>query len=406
MQRRPGFSQPRAKKWSFVSNPGGEIIMKIRNTVTAAVAAAGLCVAGLGAFAAGPASAATTSARHHIKHPIKAVAVCSGKGQLGWTSGGQRYQCKKPSGWRFYRWVRDPVTPPAPPAPPAPPVPPVLGLSPWQQIQNWAVTSGNAAWYQVFHTDTNRLATDEATTPSILAGPAPLPGRLIDTTPGGTLQGMITADAQDLVTDAQAALAAPPPGNFTASWDTIMTDQVNYGTLIAGVGNAADWGQYTFSQPDATAAEGMAVSDDLTAIQAVPINVPSLTTIVAPSADLTLDNGVINWLDTTLGNLANEDFSVLGATYYPLTATSYPTGNGTAIVADADAALLALPPGPGNLATPFSNLASEYVVIGDQIVSSAAVTSTMITNLNTDVAAWQAALALDGADVPTWFAHF
>jgi hypothetical protein len=371
--------------------------MNIRSTVTVAIAAAGLCVAGLGVFAAGPASAATTSVKNHIKHPIKAVTVCSAKGQLGWTAAGKRYLCKKPSGWRFYRWVPDPVTPPAPPAPP---VPPVLGITPWQQIQTWAVTSGNAAWYQVFHTDTDLLAAAEATTPTVLAGPF---GDVLvtDTTPLVPLQDTISADAQDLVTDAQAALAAPAPGNFTASWDAIMTDQVTYGNYIAA--NPGDWGAYSFSQPDATAAYGTAGSDDLTAIEAVPVTAPSLTTILTLTPDVILDNAVILWADGP-GAAAKTGFGTLDTSYYPLTAGSYPTGNGTAIVADADAALAA--PAPGSLSAPFIALADEYVTIGQQIEADLAVTANMVIDLNADAAVWNAALLADGPQVPTWIANF
>jgi hypothetical protein len=374
--------------------------MKIRNTPTAAIAAAGLCVAGLGAFAAGSASAATTSARHQIKHPIKAVAVCSGKGQLGWTSGGQRYQCKKPSGWHRYRWVRDPVTPPAPPAPSTPPVPPVLGLTPWQQIQTWAAASGNAEWTQVFGVDTALLAAEEALTPDILAGPAPT-ARFIDYTPSGGVQAAITTDAQALVTAAQAALAIPAPANFTASWDAVMTDQVAYGNQIAA--NAADWGAYTFSQPDATAAEGMAVSDELTAIQAVPIVVPSVTAIVPLTPDLTLDNQVITWLGTTPGALANQRFTSLSNTMI-IVATGLNTFNGGTISGSATLALAALP--PGNLAAPFAAVANAYLTIGQSISSTGTVTQTMDNTLNAAINTWITVVQGDGTDVPTWFTSF
>jgi hypothetical protein len=181
---------------------------------------------------------------------------------------GQRYLCVKPWGWRHYRWIRDPI-----PAPPPPTRPPPPGLTAEQQLQAWALATGNAGWSRVFLTDTNQLAADEALTPSILTGPRSMAPPSISVTPSGQLQTSITTDAQALVTDATAALAAPPPGNFTASWDALMTDQVNYGTSIAG--DPGDWGAYTFSQPDANAAYGMAGTDDLTAIEAVGITVPA-----------------------------------------------------------------------------------------------------------------------------------
>ena len=144
---------------------------------------------------------------------------------LGWTAVGKRYLCRKPAGWRHYRWVPDPI---AKPVPPVPPVPPVLGPT----LAAWALATGNADWSQVFGTDSALLATDEAQTPTLLTGPY---GDVttIDTPPLGPLQITISAAAQALVAAATAALAAPPPGNFTASWDTVMNDQITYGDQIA-----------------------------------------------------------------------------------------------------------------------------------------------------------------------------
>jgi hypothetical protein len=368
--------------------------MRIRNTATAIIAAAGLSVAGLGAFAAGPASAATASAGHRIKHPIKAAKVCTAHGQFGWTSAGQRFLCVKPWGWRHYRWVRDPIPVPAPPKPPGP------VLTPAQQLQAWALATGNADWSQVFGADSAQLAADEAQTPSILTGPISATPPSITVTPSGQLQTTITADANALVTDATAALAAPPPGSFAASWNTIMTDQVNYGTLIAG--DPGDWGQYTFSQPDANAAFSAAGAGDLTVIQAVPINVPAVTTIVPLTANLTLDNEVILWAEGTLGQTARDGLSNL-TPYYPLVQASSQIWGGMVYSAAQSAA--ADPP-PGTLAAPFSALATEYESVGSGVIGNGTVTLGMVTAVSADVAAWNTELAGDGPDVPTWFPLF
>jgi hypothetical protein len=366
--------------------------MRIRNTATAVIAAAGLSVAGLGAFAAGPASAATTSVRHRIKHPIKAVAICSGKGQFGWSAVGKRYLCRKPAGWRHYRWVRDPIPQPVPPVPPAPGLTAAQLL---QLIQAWAVVSGNADWSQVFLTDTANLAAAEALTPTILTGPL---GAVVSikVTPSGGVQATIAAAAQALVTDAQAALAAPPPGNFTASWDAIMTDQVAYGTLVAA--NPGDWGAYTYSQPDANAAFSAAGSDDLTAIEAVGITVPPIVTIVVPTAAQILDNAVIGWAESTPGGAANTSFGYLGEDYYPMGNFSFSAGTGVTTLAQS---ALTDPP-PGNLAAPFTAVANAYVAIGIAIAASQSVTSPVAT-LNNVVTVWNAALAADGTNVSSWF---
>jgi hypothetical protein len=369
--------------------------MRIRNTATAIIAAAGLSVAALGAFAAGPASAATASARHHIKHPIRAVAVCSAKGQFGWTSAGQRFLCTKPPGWRHYRWVRDPIpapTPPTRPVPPAPPVPP--GPTAEQQLQTWALATGNDDWSQVFLTDTAQLATDEGQTPTIFVGPAPTAIR-IKVTPLVPLQATITTDANALVTDATAALAAPPPGNFTASWDAIMNDQVAYGNLIAG--DPGDWGAYTYSQPDANAAFGMAATDSLTAIEAVGITVPPVTTIVAPTANQVLDNAVIEWNDGV--GIGQADFLYL-VSHYPVSAIdSLLPADGANMATDA-AYAQGTPP-PGNLTAPWQAVANDYAVIGAAL-GTAGVTVLMTTTLATDLGTWDSVLASDGSDVSSW----
>ena len=167
----------------------------------------------------------------------------------------------------------------------------VPALTARQQVQAWADASGNADWYQVA-VATSQLGVDDSGNPETCdAGCETYSYDL----PSAALQASIKADASALVAHAQAALADPPPGDLTASWDAIMTDQVAYGQQI--VSDPASWFTYTFSQPDVSTLTAVAVSDDLPGIYlwgiaaptpGVPTPTPTPTAAPTPAACTTV----------------------------------------------------------------------------------------------------------------------
>jgi hypothetical protein len=262
----------------------GETIISVRRISTAAIAAAGLSMAGLGAFAAVPASAATTTqacktidhvtwrtvkhvtykrvhgkrvkvVRHVRVEVVSKTTTCTvtgATGAAGSTGATGATGAMGSTGATGAGAV-------------------VPALTSRQQVQAWADASGNADWYLVA-VATSQLEVDEGGNPVTCDAADQCETQSYDL-PSAALQSSIKVDASALVAHAQAALADPPPGDLTASWDAVMTDQVAYGQQI--VSDPASWFTYTFSQPDVNTLTAAAVLDDLPGIYLSGISAPT-----------------------------------------------------------------------------------------------------------------------------------
>ena len=257
---------------------------------------------------------------------------------------------------------------------------PVVTLTPRQIVQAWADATGNADYRQV-ELATNQLGSDTQNTPGECADNSC--NTYTYDQPSAALQAKIKADANALVTDAQAALADPAPGDFATAWSTVMSDQVTYGQQIAA--DPANWFLYTFSQADANLVNPVAASNDLVYFMVEGALYAPTVGVAVTAAELYAD-AVSTWAyDGGAGNAAANGFQSLPS---PLVRPYW-----TWFITDAQAAL-ADPP-PGVLAAPFIAVANDYLIIGSHSSNSGndTVTPAMVATLNSDITAWNAALA-------------